>query len=146
MKFLVSYLTIVLGVFLPLAYCKSTNAVFLPLATPVPTTSPPPTNTYCPFASGKDLSKSWETKCGFGWLNEAGQISNLAQVSGESYKCCQDHCDSMEQCVGYTFVNSEKRCDLKSETDAHRLVQYKWELISGTFVGLPPPIDGSKGV
>jgi len=134
MKFLVSYLTIVLGVFLPLAYCKSTNA------------PAPPTNTYCPFASGKDLSKSWETKCGFGWLNEAGQISNLAQVSGESYKCCQDHCDSMEQCVGYTFVNSEKRCDLKSETDAHRLVQYKWELISGTFVGLPPPIDGSKAV
>ena len=50
---------------------------------------------------------------GAGWLDSSGQISHLEQVYGTSTDDCKIACRIKIGCVGFTYVSTSNRCDLK---------------------------------
>lgn len=82
-----------------------------------------------------DYPATYEITKGAGWLDEDGQISNYGyEENVDSVKDCENLCSSNTwfYCVGFTYVSSEKRCDLKKDENAVSLkTDYPSSIISG---------------
>lgn len=63
-----------------------------------------------------------DSNCSFlastGWKTVDNQISTLEEVRGSQLSDCQTACARRNGCVGFTFVSSIGRCDLKTEDQA----------------------------
>lgn len=77
----------------------------------------------------------YEIHRGAGWLDEDGKISNYGiEENVKSVKDCEEACNSLRwpECVGFTYVSSENRCDLKNHDNAASLKKgYASSIISG---------------
>jgi hypothetical protein len=60
-------------------------------------------------------------KRGAGWLNSDGVITTLKEVTGTNTNACERECKKTPGCVGFTFVSSIDRCDLKTDDQAVEL-------------------------
>lgn len=86
-------------------------------------------------AESQDNPVEYEITVGAGWLDGNGQISNYAiEDNVNSVKECEELCSHATYfyCVGFTYVSSEKRCDLKKDENAVSLkTNYASSIIAG---------------
>lgn len=88
-----------------------------------------------PLIGGISQDPKFEITEGAGWLDSDGQISNYGiEENVESVELCETFCsgNTWPSCVGFTYVSSEKRCDLKKSANAVSLKKdYPKSIISG---------------
>jgi len=69
-----------------------------------------------------DGSSRWKWKGGYqrenskGWLDNFGKVTNLNVISQVTLDSCEEECSKNAKCVGYTYITSRSRCDLKDES------------------------------
>ena len=63
----------------------------------------------------------FDISIGAGWMDSSGKISTLEEVQGVSTDDCEIACKNKKGCVGFTFVSTVKRCDLKNIQQATTL-------------------------
>jgi len=69
-----------------------------------------------------DGSSRWKWKGGYqrenskGWLDNFGKVTNLNVISQVTLDSCEEECSKIAKCVGYTYITSRSRCDLKDES------------------------------
>jgi len=69
-----------------------------------------------------DGSSRWKGKGGYqrinskGWLDKYGKVTNLNVISQVRLDSCEKECSKNAKCVGYTYITSRSRCDLKDKS------------------------------
>jgi len=81
--------------------------------------------------NGSGGAGKYVISAGAGWLDSFGKISTLVEVRGESINACQIACNNYNNCVAFTFVSTEQRCDLKNSQQAITLGVFPDTIISG---------------
>ena len=76
---------------------------------------------------------------GAGWLDSSGQISTHQSwivYGSTSTDDCENACKIISGCVGFTFVSTIERCDLKDIQQAVTLISQPEAIISGILGNL----------
>jgi len=65
-------------------------------------------------------SREYQREYSKGWMDKNGKVTNLKVISQLGYHevtldSCEEECSKNPKCVGYTFITSSSRCDLKDE-------------------------------
>ena len=83
------------------------------------------------------------SESGEGWLDQNGEISTLIQIVDQNnMDDCKTACLATPDCVGFTFVGVNSRCDLKNNLQAvilegghhSSLVSGKWFAVLGNLL------------
>merc|ERR1719290_677311 len=66
-------------------------------------------------------SREYQREYSKGWMDKNGKVTNLKVISQLGYHevtldSCEEECSKNPKCVGYTFITSRSRCDLKDES------------------------------
>jgi len=82
---------------------------------------------------GSCVEDRWQIKEGAGWSDRGGRISTLREVNYIlDVNSCKEVCDRTVNCVGFTYVGDENRCDLKDFRQADKLkLGYTRSIVSG---------------
>merc|ERR1712002_978081 len=65
---------------------------------------------------GLERCQRYQRKKSKGWLDNSGNVTNLNVISKVPHYSCEEECSKNAKCVGYTYLTSSSRCDLKDES------------------------------